>query len=359
MKLFACATKPPRKMLLGVFLGGLLFASGCYFMTQSTLTPLSSAHAQNNQITTAEAAAETIVRRVHDPVIAKDQGFYYLLATGPGVPMWRSPDLKHWTRIGRVFEENVPAWAQQEIVGSRGLWAPDIAFWNGRYHLYYSVSTFGKNRSLIGLATNATLDPNAPNYRWVDEGKVVESFPENNYNAIDANFVQVAPNRIALSFGSFWSGLKLVELDTKTAKPAPDAKVLSIASRPAPGAIEAPFIVRSGDYFYQFVSFDKCCAGVQSTYNVRVGRARQIEGPYLDRDGKSMLDGGGTVLLEGQPDKNLFGPGHCSVLRDGERDYLVHHFYDGAANGVPTLQIRPLTWSAEGWPLVGDPIATP
>lgn len=69
-----------------------------------------------------------------------------------------------------------------------------------------------------------------------------------------------------------------------------------------------------------------------------------------------MLEGGGTVLLEGQPDKNLFGPGHCSVLRDGERDYLVHHFYDGAAAGVPTLQIRPLNWAKDGWPIVGEPM---
>lgn len=347
------------KMLVGVFSSALLVAFGHYNLPQSTLAPLAPATAQTNQTKMpleTTAPGETIVRRVHDPVIAKNNGFYYLFATGPGVPMWRSADLKTWSRIGRVFQENVPAWAQQEIAGSRGLWAPDIAFWNGRYHLYYSVSTFGKNRSLIGLATNATLDSNAPDYRWVDEGKVVESFSESDFNAIDANFVQVAPDRIAMSFGSFWSGLKLVNLDTKTAKPAPGATLISIARRPDSPAIEAPFIVRHGDYFYQFVSFDKCCAGVQSTYNVRVGRARQVEGPYLDRDGNSMLEGGGTVLLEGQPDKNLFGPGHCSVLRDGERDYLVHHFYDGAAAGVPTLQIRPLSWADDGWPIVGKPM---
>lgn len=251
MKRFSFAPNALMKILLSVFISAL-FAFGCYSLHQSTWVPLAPAHAQGTEkIMPPETVApgETIVRRVHDPVIARHNGFYYLFATGRGVPMWRSPDLKHWNRIGRVFEEDVPVWAQQEIVGSRGVWAPDISFWNGRFHLYYSVSTFGKNRSLIGLATNATLDPNAPNYRWIDEGKVIESFPESDYNAIDANFVQVAPDRIALSFGSFWSGLKLVPLDTKTAKPAADAKVISIARRPDTPAIEAPFIVRHGDYF--------------------------------------------------------------------------------------------------------------
>ncbi|MDF2440826.1 MAG: arabinan endo,5-alpha-L-arabinosidase, partial [Abditibacteriota bacterium] len=356
---------------ISLFIGAWVFMLAFYCIHQSTLAPVPMAHAQTaiqfparvqtqggltDMSSPTTAPVETIVRRVHDPVIIKHNKLFYLFATGPGVPIWRSPDLKHWSRIGRVFKEDVPEWAQQEIVGSRGLWAPDIAFWNGRYHLYYSVSTFGKNRSLIGLATNPTLDPDAPDYRWSDEGKVVESFPRSDYNAIDANFVEIAPDRIAMSFGSFWSGLKFVALESHTAKPASDARLLSIAQRPDSPAIEAPYIVRHGDYFYLFVSFDKCCAGVQSTYNVRVGRSRQAGGPYFDREGRSLLEGGGTMLLESQPEKKLFGPGHCSVLRDGPRDYLVHHFYDGSAEGVPTLQVRPLSWSAEGWPVVGKPL---
>ena len=91
--------------------------------------------------------------------------------------MRRSKDMLDWKRIGRVFEDDVPAWAREEIAGARDIWAPDISYYSDRFHLYYSVSTFGGQRSCIGLATNTTLDPSSPDYRWVDHGKVIESFP--------------------------------------------------------------------------------------------------------------------------------------------------------------------------------------
>jgi arabinan endo-1,5-alpha-L-arabinosidase len=113
--------------------------------------------------------------------------------------------------------------------------------------------------------------------------------------------------------------------------------------------VEAPFIVRHGDYWYLFVSYDRCCRGAKSTYNVVVGRSKQITGPYVDRAGKSLVDGGGTRVIEATT-QAWRGPGHQAVLGEPERDYLVFHAYDGTT-GIPHLQISSMVWE-DGWPRV-------
>lgn len=296
--------------------------------------------------------------RAHDPVIAKDGRNYYVYTTGPGIAVQSSPDMKQWKPEPRVLDP-APAWTATTIPGSRDFyWAPDISFFNGKWHLYYSVSTFGKNRSAIGFATNETLDPSKPNYKWEDQGPCFQSYAADNYNAIDPNIVLDDHKQPWLSFGSFWSGIQIIKLDPNTGKPAdPSAKPLRIAGRPhepgQPGAIEAPFIFRHGRDYYLFASFDFCCRGVSSTYNVRVGRARQVEGPYLDRDGKAMADGGGTLVVAGEG--RWHGTGHNAVFRDKRKDYIVYHAYDGEDNGAPKLRIEPLAWDREGWPKVVRP----
>jgi arabinan endo-1,5-alpha-L-arabinosidase len=306
---------------------------------------------------TAPAEVKETFPRVHDPVVAKEKRTYYLFATGGGITMRSSPDKVTWGAPTRIFPEP-PKWATEAIVGFRGhIWAPDISFFNGRWHVYYSVSTFGKNRSAIGLVTNVTLDPARKDYRWVDHGPVIQSYPENDYNAIDANVALDEKGQPWMSFGSFWSGLKIVPLDAKTGMLArPEEKPVGIASRPQegpqqPGAIEAPFIVRRGRHFYLFASYDFCCRGANSTYNIRVGRADRISGPYLDRDGKSLLEGGGTPVLASTTGR-WRGPGHNGFLREGRRDSLVYHAYDSEDRGASKLHIEPVTWTRDGWPTV-------
>jgi arabinan endo-1,5-alpha-L-arabinosidase len=149
----------------------------------------------------------------HDPVIIKQGDTWYVFTTGLGISMKRSQDGRHWENIGRAFDPQ-PAWHKQTIPRNDGnLWAPDIFFYQEKYYLYYSVSSFGSNLSAIGLATNATLDPQDPNYAWVDEGIVIQSKQENDHNAIDPNVVQDRAGNLWLSFGSFWSGIKLIGLD--------------------------------------------------------------------------------------------------------------------------------------------------
>jgi GH43 family beta-xylosidase len=284
----------------------------------------------------------------HDPVIIKQGDSWYIFTTGVGIRIKHSENGTHWENIGKVFRSQ-PDWHRQMIPRNDGnLWAPDIFYHQEKYYLYYSVSSFGSNTSVIGLATNATLDPQDPGYEWVDEGAVIESTRTDDYNAIDPNVIQDRDGNLWLSFGSFWSGIKLVRLDPETMKPVADATLHSIASRPSGTAIEAPFIVERNGYYYLFVSFDYCCRGASSTYRIMVGRSQETTGPYLDKDGNDLMEGGGTLIDEG--DDRWKGPGHNAVYQQGVSAILVNHAYDKLNNGKATLQIRPLYWDADGWP---------
>ena len=298
-----------------------------------------------------------------DPTIVATQDAdgkpaYYVVATGRGIRLAYSPDLKNWRRVGRVFQESVPAWAKKEVPGSGGIWAPDLSYHNGLYYLYYSVSTFGSQRSVIGLAVNKTLDQTSDEYEWIDRGKVIESFPNQcDFNAIDPALFVDQDGQWYLFFGSFWSGLKVVALDPETGKPKPHATIEAVAARPhhRTHAIEAPFVIRHGDYYYLFVSWDNCCDGADSDYKVMVGRSRKVCGPYVDAEGRAMLDGGGTLVLEG--DERWRGPGHNSILTTDRGQWIVHHTYDMRnLHAHRILQIRTMTWTDDGWPKVGEPI---
>lgn len=307
---------------------------------------------------TVEAQTGSI--SVHDPDMIKHDGRYYVYSTHGGIQIRRSENMTEWRRIGSVFENRVPDWAREEIDGVRGVWAPDIKHFNGRFHIYYTLSTFGSNRSAIGLATNTTLDPDNPEYEWVDRGKVFESFRGDNYNAIDANVVFDADGRLWMSFGSYWDGIMMIELDPETGKPLKeDPEVIHLAARPEQDAIEAPYIVYNEPYYYLFVSYDRCCRGVNSTYRIMVGRSEDITGPYVDASGDPMLEGHAMELLAGDGSRHA-AMGHNAVFQDDDGQwYLVYHFYDAEANGRSRLQIRPMAFDDDGWPTLDPPLSTP
>jgi arabinan endo-1,5-alpha-L-arabinosidase len=294
------------------------------------------------------------VTNVHDPHIIKQGSYYYIFSTGAGIPVRRSSNLVDWTYIGNVFPTAVPAWAKTLIPGADSVWAADPVYVNGRYLLYYCVSTFGSNRSVIGVAENKTLHPGTTGYQWNDLGLVIQSYSTDNWNALDPNAMTWQYNGFGLTYGSYWTGIKFLWLDPATGKPYPTTPVLDLAARPGNTAIEAGYMFKRGGWFYLFTSFDQCCNGVNSTYNIRVTRAINHTRPFVDRDGVPALQGGGTLLMG--TDGRRIGPGHQSVLRDGDRTYLVYHYYDGQNNGTPTLGISPLYFDADQWPYVGPPI---
>ena len=294
---------------------------------------------------------------IHDPCIIKAGDSYYVFCTTPRadtpaqIPCYRSTDLLHWERAGHVFAQ-MPDWARQAIPHTETIWAPDISFFNGQYWLYYAVSTFGSNRSVIGLATTAALDPTDARHDWQDRGLVLESQKSDDFNALDPNRIIDRDGKHWLAFGSFWTGLKIIQLDPASGVPLPGAQRQNLARRPKPpDAIEAVFIIQRAGNYYLFASFDFCCRGADSSYYTVVGRSKDILGPYVDQGGKPMLEGGGTLVLAAPPGEPRWrGPGHIAILRDDGKDYIVYHAYDAEYNGRPTLRIAPLGWTADNWP---------
>ncbi len=303
-------------------------------------------------------AAETNVFARDPSTIVKHDGVYWVYGTGKGIQQFSSKDRLHWTYRGPVFP-TAPHWIADAVPGNKdnGSWAPDVHYFNGTYHLYYCYSTFGSKVSGIGVATNATLDPKS----WVDQGKVVTTGEDTDYNALDPCIIEDANGGMWLSFGSYFSGIKLIALDAKTGKQSEtDSKVYRIASRPdSPGnAIEASCVYYHDGYYYLFVNWDSCCVGARSAYNVRVGRSTAITGPYLDKDGKDMLTGGGTLFLgsindngSGRLCDDEVGPGHVGILHDTDGDWVsTHKEWTRDKQGRTTMNVQKLAWDSDGWP---------
>jgi arabinan endo-1,5-alpha-L-arabinosidase len=283
---------------------------------------------------------------VHDPAAIAADGTTYLYATGLGAKT--SSNLTAWNAAARPL--TTPTWMGTTITGVGDLWAPDVSLFGGKYHLYYAGSTFGSNKSCIGHATRASLSSGS----WADSGAATlcsNVGSNDNWNAIDPNVVLDAAGTPWLALGSFWGGLKIVQLDSDGNRVG--TTVTGIAARPSNGgALEAPFIVRRCGYFYLFMSWDKCCDGAKSTYNIRVARATSVTGPYSDKAGTAAMQGGGTLVAQG--DDTWAGPGGQSVMIAGQKAYLVYHAY-AKSNGTATLRIAELVWDASGWPVPVGP----
>lgn len=221
-----------------------------------------------------------------DPhVIRAPDGTFYLYATqddwgdGRGVhfiPIFRSKDMVRWEYVTDAFRLP-PAWKD----GGGFLWAPDVSYRRGVYYLYYAYSQWGDPNPCIGLAT--AKEPTGP---FEDLGRAVFCSADVGVpNSIDP-FVFNDPQAHTLIWGSF-HGIYAVRLSEDGTRPI-GAKVLLADRR-----FEAPFVYQKGGYYYLFVSSGSCCEGEQSTYILWVGRARNLLGPYLDRQGRDLRYGGG------------------------------------------------------------------
>jgi arabinan endo-1,5-alpha-L-arabinosidase len=293
---------------------------------------------------------------IHDPSVIEVDGKYAAFGTGEqglyrgAIKVKTSPDGVKWADAGAIGK-GVPKWAE-ETLGFQPLniWAPSISRRGGTFFLYYCLSGFGNNTSAIGLTNNTAFDPLKPGEGWQDRGLVLMSTVQDDFNAIDPFRIDMSDGRAYLVFGSFWSGIKLSELNPESGKLLSGTPVVALASRHG-GAIEAPSILERDGRFTLFVSFDQCCKGVASTYNIRVGRADRIEGPYRDREGRDMADGGGSLMLASTG--RFIGPGGQEAVKASNGDMLAFHYYDGDDAGAAKLQFSPLHWTSDGWPELG------
>jgi hypothetical protein len=282
---------------------------------------------------------------VHDPSRIIKQGTnYFVFYTDQGIGVNTSTDLRNWTPASAVFPSSPPAWTTTAVPGfTGGFWAPDVIYLNNIFYLYYAVSTFGSQVSAIGLVTTTNLVTGP----WTDQGAVIQSSKGSAYNCIDPCPLVDSDGTMWLTFGSYWNGIYIVQLDPTTGKRiSTGSTVTQLAYN---SSIEASYVCRQGGYYYLFVDWGTCCSGIDSTYNIRVGRSTSITGPYLDRNGVNMVNNGGSTFLESTA--RYIGPGHVGIFFENGTNWLTYHYYDGNSGGTPTLGLGQLTWSADGWPV--------
>ncbi len=292
----------------------------------------------------------------HDPSsMIKDGSKYYYYATNSYIVSRSSSNMTSWSAGPSVFNSStLPAWTLTYTGADHPgeLWAPDVVYFNGLYHLYYSASSWGSQFSAIGMATSPTLNPSSPQYAWTDQGAVIQSTNGSAYNTIDPSIFQNNDGTLWMTFGSYWNGIYQVQLNPTTGmvlNPSnPGAIRLAYNS-----SIEASAMYRRGNYYYLFVNWGACCQGVNSTYNIRVGRSTSVNGPFQDQNGVNMVYNGGT-LLQGTEGKYI-GPGHFEAYSQNGQDYFTYHYYDGNNNGTPTYGIDYLYWTNNAWPATTAP----
>jgi arabinan endo-1,5-alpha-L-arabinosidase len=291
----------------------------------------------------------------HDPTMIEANGVFYRFWTGNYIPQATSTDLRNWRNAPPVYGSSYPSWSSEWLNGVPNEtfnfpWAPDVSFFNGQYHIYSSFSAIfgGRVSCITHLTTNDIAAGN-----WTDHGPVICTEGDEEYNAIDADVGLDADGTPWLAFGSFWDGIMAFRLNADGSRAGTDMTRLAWANQ-----IEAPVLFRRCGYYYLFVTWGLCCPGEgrsidQLTYRVAVGRAQSITGPYVDRDGKPMVDGGGTLLVEGDH-VEWAAAGHSDVLVTGSTIYHLYHAYR-QANGAAQLRIVELPFDEQGWPVAGGP----
>lgn len=273
----------------------------------------------------------------HDPTIIEQNGVWWQFQTGRGIYGKRSNDGLNWDPLPSVLGQALPWWnTYVPDHANNDVWAPDVHEFNGRTWLYYSISTFGARVSAIGLLSANNIAQG----NWRDEGLVIATNNSNNYNAIDPNLIINPQGEPWMVFGSWNTGIMLTRIDPNTMKPT--GQLYNIATRG--GGIEGPTLIHRNGYYYLFVSVGRCCAGVDSTYQILVGRSQTITGPYLDKNGNNMRSGAGSVVK--QTAGNWIGPGG----QDIHNGVIAYHSYDANRNGAAILRIETLGWDSSGWP---------
>ncbi len=293
----------------------------------------------------AEVTGQTAA---HDPSsIVKDGSTFYYFATGQGIISRNSTNRAAWSNGPSVFGSTWPTWINTAVPGFGGVfWAPDVGYRNNKYYLYYAASTWASQVSAIGVATSPTLNPSAPNYGWTDQGAVIQSTNGSAYNTIDPSIFQdTSTGRMWMAFGSYWNGIYVTELDPTSGKRLSGSPAVNVARN---SSIEASALVQHGGFYYLFIDWGTCCSGIDSTYNIRVGRSTSPTGPFLDKNGVNLVNGGGTLFYD--DDGHRTGPGHFALYSDGVQDQFGYHYYDGNLDGAPQYGLSNLYWSADNWP---------
>lgn len=275
-----------------------------------------------------------------DPsIIQTADGTFYLYATENirNLPIHRSKDLIHWEQVGTAFTEET----RPDFEPKGGLWAPDINEINGKYVLYYAMSVWGGEWTCgIGVAT-----ADSPEGPFTDHGMMFRSNTIQVQNSIDACYIEDNGKKY-LFWGSF-RGIYAIELSDDGLSVKDGAEKLQVAGT----AYEGVYIHKRGNYYYMFASTGTCCEGLKSTYTTVVGRSENLFGPYLDKQGQTMMDNHHEILIH--KNEAFVGTGHNSeiVTDKAGNDWMFYHAVNVKDPSGRMLLLDKIEW-VEDWPVV-------
>lgn len=273
---------------------------------------------------------------IHDPsTIIMSDGKYYTFGTGGG----------------GLFSDDGWTWHGGALRPGGGL-APDVIKLGDRFYVAYATGGGGMSGGHAGnikVMWTKTLNPKSPDFGFHDVGIVASSNGVEDNDAIDPAFLY-EKGRLWLSYGTYFGSIRIVELDPKTGNRLPGNKPVDVAID-----LEATAMMHRDGWYYLLGTQGTCCDGPNSTYNIRVGRAKNVLGPYLDKNGVPLLRGGGTLVAGASNGK--IGLGHFGLidLGDGVQKFSMHYEADMNRAGYSVLDIRPLLWK-DGWPVGSDNI---
>lgn len=282
-----------------------------------------------------------VAKSLPDPTILKTKdNVFYLYATENtrNVPIYKSTNLVDWTFVGTAFTDQ----SRPSFEPKGGIWAPDIEYIDGKYYLYYSMSVWGGEQT-CGIGVAVADSPEGP---FVDKGKIFRSNEIGVTNSIDQFYIEENGKKY-LFWGSF-RGIYAIQLSDDGLGVKDGAEKIHIAGT----AFEGTYIYKKGDYYYLFASIGRCCEGVNSTYELVVGRSKSLFGPYVDKSGKAMKENGYELVI-GKNDR-FVGNGHCSEIvqdKDG-KDWILYHGVDLEQPKGRLLLLDQVRWDKDKWPYV-------
>ncbi|KAL4765486.1 endo 1,5-alpha-arabinase [Aspergillus foveolatus] len=354
--------------MVHITLPGLLFCL-CLYLSIAPANPL-NAHAHVSDTTAFPLPNEGHVA-AHDPSIIRHDEHFYLFKGGIHIPVFRASNLSGpWERLGTVL--NGLSLVQKQ--NQRRPWAPMVTQWKNRFYCFYSISQNGKRNSAVGVASSDSIEPGG----WTDHGALINTghgpgsgvYPFNVSNAIDpAFFADPVTGQPYLQYGSYWKGIFQLPLaeDLLSVENAthPNADHLVFLPKKKPKPNEGAFMSYRAPYYYAWFSHGQCChfktqgfPKEGNEYSIRVGRSTSVHGPFVDRDNKDLLDGGGSVVY-GSNHGKVYAPGGLGVLpgANGEPDVLYYHYHNasiGFAQGDARLGWNYLDY-VDGWPVPRAP----
>lgn len=282
------------------------------------------------------ARAQVGAPYIHDPsTIAECEGKYYTFGTGGG---------------GLISEDGWTWHSGAERPGGGA--APDVMKIGDRYLVIYGATgggLGGGHNGRILTMWNKTLDPKSPDFKYSNPIEVASSDGMEDCDAIDpCLLLDPTTGRLWVSYGTYFGNIRLIELDPKTGERIKAGKEKDIAID-----CEATDLIWRDGWYYLLGTHGTCCDGVNSTYNIVVGRSRNVEGPFLDNIGRDMLHGGGRMVIAAS--ERVCGPGHFgrTVIDEGVEVMSCHFEADMDRSGRSVLAVLPLLWKND-WPYAGE-----